>query len=71
MPMPTNINGEMYLTSLEATERLQVSRQTLENLVSEGKLKKYRQGIRRTIFFKESEVVKLLEVKEVDSNEDS
>jgi DNA binding domain, excisionase family len=67
--MPTIINGESYLTSLEATERLQVSRQTLENLASEGRLKKYRQGIRRTIFFKESEVDKLLEVREVDSED--
>jgi excisionase family DNA binding protein len=66
MLMPTIINGESYLTSLEATERLQVSRQTLENLVKDGTLKKYRQGIRRTIYFKESEVESLLEIKEVD-----
>jgi len=37
MLMPITINGEVYLTSKEACQRLGVTRQTLENLVKEGR----------------------------------
>lgn len=61
--MPVKINEEIYLTVNETRDRLGVSRQTVENLVIEGRLTKYRQGIRRTVYFKQTDVEKLLEIR--------
>jgi excisionase family DNA binding protein len=67
MVMSIEINGETYLDAKEACERLSVSRETLNTLVNEKKLGKYKQGVRRNVFYKESEVNRLLEVRRVDS----
>lgn len=64
MIMPTKINGEQYLNTSEALGKLGVSRPTLEALVTDGRLKRYRQGIRKTHYYKEADLNKLLELRE-------
>ena len=64
MIMPIEINGETYLNTSEAMGRLGVSRPTFDNLVKEGRLKRYRQGIRQVAYYKQSDLDKLLEMRE-------
>lgn len=63
MAMPITISGETYLNTAEAMGRLGISRPTFDRLVKEGRLRKYTQGIRRTTYYKESEVLDLLRMR--------
>jgi len=69
MVMPIQIDGETYLNTSEAMGRLGVSRPTFDRIVKEGRLKRYRQGIRQVAYYKQSDVDRLLEMRE-DENED-
>jgi len=62
--MTIKINDETYLDTKEAMKRLSVSRPTLDTLVSDGRLKRYTQGIRKSHYYKEVELDKLLEMRE-------
>lgn len=64
MAMPIQIDGETYLNTSEAMGRLGVSRPTFDRLVKDGSLKRYRQGVRQVAYYKQSDVDKLLEMKE-------
>ena len=64
MSMPIQIGDETYLSTPEACERLSVSRETLNNHVKSGRLRRYKQGVRRTSYYKQSEIDKLLEFRE-------
>lgn len=64
MIMPTEINKETYLNTSEAMSHLGVSRPTLEALVSDGRLKRYKQGIRKTHYYKLADLDRLLELRE-------
>ena len=67
MVMSIEINGETYLDAKETCQRLSISRETLNALVNQKKLGKYKQGIRRNVFYKESDVNRLLEIRQVDN----
>lgn len=64
MIMPTEINGETYLNTAEAMTYLKVSRPTIDALVSDGRLKRYKQGIRKTHYYKQADLSGLLELRE-------
>jgi predicted DNA-binding transcriptional regulator AlpA len=70
MIMPIEMNGETYLNTSEAMGRLGVSRPTFDNLVKTGQLKRYRQGIRQTAYYKQSDIDRLLEMRESDDDKD-
>jgi len=67
MTMPIQIDGEVYLNTSEAMGRLGVSRPTFDNLVKTGRLKRYRQGIRQVAYYKQSDIDRLLEMREDDN----
>lgn len=64
MIMPIEIDGDVFLNTSEAMAYLGVSRTTLDALVNEGRVKRYKQGIRRLNYFKRSELARLLEFRE-------
>lgn len=70
MIMPIEIGGETYLNTSEAMGRLGVSRPTFDNLVKTEQLKRYRQGIRQTAYYKQSDIDRLLEMRESDDDKD-
>jgi len=59
-----------FMTSDEASKRLNVSSRTLERYVRDGLLKKYRRRIGREVFYKRSEVEDLLRIRPVEDVED-
>jgi predicted DNA-binding transcriptional regulator AlpA len=69
MVMPIEVNGETYLNTSEAMGRLGVSRPTFDNLVKTGQLRKYRQGIRQAAYYKQSDIDRLLEMREADNDD--
>lgn len=66
--MPDAGNGEAYLTVKEACKRLGISRQALDGYVERGRLKKYRRVLANRVFFKQSEIDALLEIKPESDN---
>jgi excisionase family DNA binding protein len=68
--MTIQINGDTYLDTKEAMDYLGVSRPTLDALVDDGRLKRYKQGIRRLNYYKQADLNKLLEMREdTEANE--
>lgn len=59
-----------YLNPQEACDYLGVSRSTLERYAEAGRITKYRRGVKRAVFFKKSELDRLLEIHpdEKDNN---
>lgn len=73
MAMPTIINNETYYSTREAMDYLGISRPTLDSLVDSGTLRRFKQGIRRTIYYRKADLDQILEVREYpngDSQED-
>ena len=62
--------NEDFMTSEEASKRLNVSPRTLERYVRGGLLKKYRRRIGREVFYKRSEVEDLLRIRPAEEIED-
>jgi predicted site-specific integrase-resolvase len=62
--MTIEVNGEVFLNTEEAMNHLGVTRATLDNLVKEGRLKRFKQGIRRANYFKQTDLDRLLELRE-------
>jgi excisionase family DNA binding protein len=52
------LNGERYLTDKEVSERLKISRRTLQDYRTEGKITYYQLGGK--ILYKESDIEKML-----------
>ncbi|MBE3560258.1 MAG: helix-turn-helix domain-containing protein [Ktedonobacteraceae bacterium] len=67
--MPYTEDGEVYLTVKEACQRLGISRQALDGYVERGQLTKYRRTLARRVFFKESEIHRLLELRRADDED--
>lgn len=67
--MPIDVNGETYLNTSEAMNFLGVSRTTLDAMVSDGRVRRYKQGVRRLNYFKQSELARLLEFREDTEDE--
>jgi excisionase family DNA binding protein len=63
-------NDEEFLTSEEASKRLNVSSRTIERYVRDGLLKKYRRRIGREVFYKRSQVEDLLRIRPAEDVED-
>ena len=59
----TQQDDEEYLTAEEASRHLGVTRRTLERYVEQGRIKKYRRGVRNMVFFKRAELDALLEIR--------
>jgi excisionase family DNA binding protein len=53
-----SLNGERYLTDKEVSERLKVSRRTLQDYRTEGKITYYQLG--GQILYKESDIERML-----------
>ncbi len=62
--MTIEINGETYLSTVEACSAIGVSRETLNNYVNVGRIKRYKQGIKRMSFYKQSDVNNLVAQRE-------
>jgi excisionase family DNA binding protein len=62
--MPIEVKGETYLNAKEASSYLGVSRETLNNYVNAKRIKRYKQGIGRTAYYKQTELDRLLEMRE-------
>ena len=62
-------DGETYLSTEEACDFLGVTRQTLSRYVRDGRLQQYRQGITRTIYYKQTELQSLADIRPVDRDE--
>lgn len=66
--MPIQIKGETYLNTSEATKHVGLSRETLNNYVKAGRLKRYKQT-GRTSYYKQADLDKLLELREEEQTE--
>ncbi len=69
--MPVVIDGATYLNTSEACEYLGVSRETLNNYLNAGRLHRYKRGIGRTAYYKQSDLDRLLEMRREDHEEDA
>ena len=68
--MPIQIDGETYYTTEEASDYLGVSRDTLNRMAGDGRLRKYRQGFARTVYYRQSELDDLKAMRPVDEEKD-
>ena len=66
MNMPLQIDNKVFLNTQEAMKHLGVSRPTLDSLVAQGKLKRHKQGIRKSNYYKLSDLNRILELREND-----
>lgn len=67
--MPIIRDNETYLTTQEACDFLGVSRQTINRLVREGRLRQHKQGITRTVYYRQSELERIAEIQPVDEQD--
>jgi predicted DNA-binding transcriptional regulator AlpA len=67
--LPHTEDGVVYLTVKEAWQRLGISRQALDGYIERGQLTKYRRTLARRVFFKESEIHRLLELRRADDED--
>lgn len=63
-------NNETYLNTEEACEFLGVTRQTINRLVREGRLQQYKQGLYRTVYYKQTELQALTDIRPVDRDDE-
>lgn len=57
-------NGVTYYDTSEACKVLQITRQTLNNMVQEKRIKRYKRGVSRTAYYLKSEVDNLNTLRE-------
>lgn len=67
--MPMIKNNVVYLSTDEACQFLGVTRQTVNRLVREKRLHQYKQGISRTIYYKQSELETLTDIRPIETEE--
>lgn len=67
--MPIVMNEETYYNTSEACKHLGVTRETLNNYVKGGRLRRYKSGIGRTSYYKLDDLNKFLELRAEDSTE--
>lgn len=63
-------NGEKYLTQTEAMQFLGVSRQTLWRLVQTKRLHQYKQGITRSVYYKQADLERLVDLELMNDEEE-
>jgi len=54
--MPVQMNGETFLSTRETSQRLGVSRETLTRYVNKGLLRRFKKGIMRDSYYRETDV---------------
>lgn len=64
--MPIIRNGETFLSTSEACSFLNVSRQTVNKLVKDGRLHQNKQGIGRTVFYSKAELERLAAIRQIE-----
>lgn len=69
MIMPLEIKGVTYLDTTETTQKLGVSRVTLNAMVKDGRIAQYKQGVRRIPYYKLADVERLLEMRQQGSDD--
>lgn len=58
--MTLELDGETYLNTKEACDLLGgITRQTLDRYVNNGLIRRYRQGLARTAYYKQEDVTEL------------
>ena len=68
--MPTQFEGETYLTTSEACAHIGVSRETLNKFVHQKRLNRYkRKGI--TSYYKQTELDTVLSMRKVDESSET
>jgi len=64
--MPITINGEEFLTIEESCEYLgRISRETLRRRTKEAGIERYTRGITRTVYYRKTDLDRLLELRPV------
>ena len=66
--MPIVKDGQTYLSTQEACDFLGVSRQTINRLVSQGRLHQFKQGITRTVYYKQSELERIAQIGPIEDS---
>jgi excisionase family DNA binding protein len=66
--MPIKVNNEEYFNTDETARYLGVSKQTVHNLVSQGTLKQYKQGIRKLVYYKKTDLDDILSMHQVEDD---
>ena len=64
--MTIEIHGETYLSQKEALVYLSVTKPTLHRLVTEKRLRQYKQGIRQSVYYRKADLDNILELREVE-----
>ncbi len=68
--MPIEMDGEMYYSTEEACDYLGISRDTLNRMTKDGRLRKYRRGFARTVYYRQSEMDALKAIRPVDDEKE-
>lgn len=58
--MPTQIDGETFLSTREACQAIGVTRETLNRYVNTGLIRRYKQGLTRAAYYKQDDVQELI-----------
>ena len=64
--MPIMVDNVEYMSVLEACEYLGVSRQTLRLRATKNKIRAYKQGVTRNVYYKKSDMDSLKALRPVD-----
>ena len=67
--MTVQIDGETYYTTEEACDYLGVSRDTLNRMAKDGRLRKYRQGFARTVYYRQTELDSLKAMRPIEDED--
>lgn len=59
--MTIQISGETYLSTNETIAAIGITKQTLNRYVNQGLIKRHKQGFSRSSFYKETDVLELIE----------
>lgn len=63
------VNDEVYLSTDEAMKYLGTTRHTLNELAKAGRLQKYKQGFKKSIYYKQVELDQIKALHPVDEND--
>jgi excisionase family DNA binding protein len=66
--MTLEVDGETYYSTEEACDYLGISRDTINRMTKDGRLRKYRQGFARTVYYRKSELDALKAIRPVEDD---
>lgn len=67
--MPIEMDGETYYSAEEAASYLGVTRHTLNMMIKDGRLTRYKRGVTRNIYFSKTQLDRLNKIQPVEDNE--